>query len=131
MIAIRAASIAAKKQSDGVAAATTGTGDSPFRPYSAISRSACSVLVGMPVDGPARCTSTMSSGSSTETARPTVSAFSSMPGPLVVVTASAPPKAAPSAELAAEISSSAWNVRMPNFLCLASSCRMSEAGVIG
>ena len=49
----------------------------------------------------------------------------------MVVTASAPPKAAPSAELAAEISSSAWNVRTPNFLCLASSCRMSEAGVIG
>ena len=31
----------------------------------------------------------------------------------------------------AAISSSAWNVRTPNRLCLASSCRMSEAGVIG
>ena len=66
-----------------------------------------------------------------ETASPTVSAFSSMPGPDVVVTARAPPNAAPSAELAALISSSAWNVRTPNFLCLASSCRMSEAGVMG
>ena len=109
----------------------TGTGDSPLRPYRAISRSVCSVLVGMPVDGPARWTSTTTSGSSTETARPTVSAFSSMPGPEVVVTARDPPNAAPSAELAALISSSAWNVRTPNFLCLDSSCRMSEAGVIG
>ena len=30
-----------------------------------------------------------------------------------------------------EISSSAWNVRTPNCLCLESSWRMSEAGVIG
>ena len=81
--------------------------------------------------GPARCTSTTSSGSSTDTARLTVSAFSSMPGPEVVVTASDPPNEAPSAALAALISSSAWNVRTPNFLCLDSSCRMSEAGVIG
>jgi hypothetical protein len=31
------------KQSDGVAAATTGSGDSPWRPYSACNRSADSV----------------------------------------------------------------------------------------
>ena len=30
----------------------SGTGDSPFRPNIACSRSACSVLVGIPVDGP-------------------------------------------------------------------------------
>ncbi len=48
------ASIAVVKQSPGVDGAITTTGDSPLRPYSAISRSACSVLVGMPVDGPAR-----------------------------------------------------------------------------
>ena len=29
------------------------------------------------------------------------------------------------------ISSSAWNVRTPKVLCLDSSCRMSDAGVIG
>ena len=40
-------------------AATIGSGDSPWRPYIASSRSACSVLVGRPVDGPPRCTSTM------------------------------------------------------------------------
>src|SRR5882724_6399786 len=50
LVAIRTASSAISKQSDGVAGASTTTGDSPFRPYSAISRSACSVLVGMPVD---------------------------------------------------------------------------------
>ena len=54
-----------------------------------------------------------------------------MPGPEVLVTASEPPNEAPSAAPMAAISSSAWNVRSPNLLCLASSCRMSEAGVIG
>ena len=34
-------------------------------------------------------------------------------------------------EPTAAISSSAWNVRTPKFLCFASSCRMSDAGVIG
>ncbi len=108
-----------------------GTGDSPFRPNIACSRSACSVFVGIPVDGPARWISQMISGSSTDTARPTVSAFSNMPGPDVLVTLSEPPKEAPSAAPMAAISSSAWNVRTPNRLCLASSCKMSEAGVIG
>src|ERR1700749_1569911 len=73
--------MAAWKQSDGLIAETIGTGDSPLRPNIAISRSACSVLVGMPVDGPARCTSTMISGSSVETARPTGSILRMMPGP--------------------------------------------------
>ena len=54
-----------------------------------------------------------------------------MPGPLVPVTAMAPPKAAPMAEVTAAISSSAWKVRTPKFLRLDSSCRMSLAGVIG
>ncbi len=119
------------KQSAGERGATIGTGASPLRPNIAISRSACSVLVGRPVDGPPRCTSTMTSGSSSDTASPIVSDFSASPGPDVVVTASAPPKAAPSAAPMPAISSSAWNVRTPNRLCLASSCRMSLAGVIG
>ena len=129
--AIRAASMAAWKQSAGQAAATMGTGDSPLRPNIACSRSACSVLVGIPVDGPARWMSQMISGSSTDTARPMVSAFSSMPGPEVAVTPSEPPKDAPRAAPMAPISSSAWNVRTPKRLCLASSCRISEAGVMG
>ena len=42
------------KQSLGVDAARTGTGASPLRPYSACSKSACSVFVGSPVLGPPR-----------------------------------------------------------------------------
>jgi hypothetical protein len=129
--AIRAASIAAEKQSAGVQAATTGTGASPLRPNMTWSRSACSVLVGIPVEGPLRWMSTTSRGSSRETASPMVSALRAIPGPLEVVTPSDPPKAAPSAAPTPAISSSAWKVRTPNALCLDSSCRMSEAGVIG
>ena len=71
------------------------------------------------------------SGSSRLMASPIISDFRSIPGPDVVVTPRAPPKAAPRAAPMPEISSSAWNVRTPNCLCLDSSCRMSEAGVIG
>jgi hypothetical protein len=97
----------------------------------AISRSAASVLVGIPVDGPARWVSMTSSGSSRATARPIVSAFRSMPGPLVTVTPRWPPKDAPSAMLEAAISSSACTVRTPKRLWRDSSCSSSEAGVIG
>src|SRR6185437_12434816 len=44
--AMRHASIAASKQSDGDIAATTGIGDSELRPNSTISRSPCSGFVG-------------------------------------------------------------------------------------
>ena len=71
------------------------------------------------------------SGSSVITARPMVSDFSAMPGPDVLVTPSDPANEAPSAAPMPAISSSAWKVVMPNRLCLLSSCRMSEAGVIG
>jgi hypothetical protein len=131
LIAIRTASIAVSKQSAGVEGAMTGTGDSPLRPNITCSRSACSVLVGMPVLGPARWTSMITSGSSVITPSPIVSALSARPGPEVVVTPSAPPNDAPSAAPTPAISSSAWNVVMPNRLCLLSSWRMSEAGVIG
>ena len=97
----------------------------------AMSRSVCSVLVGMPVLGPARCTSMMINGSSVITASPTVSCLSTMPGPDVVVMPKDPPKEAPSAAPTPAISSSAWNVRTPKRLCLDNSWRMSEAGVIG
>ncbi len=111
--------------------AITGSGDSPWRPYTAISRSDCSVLVGIPVEGPARCTSTTIIGSSSAAASPIVSAFRSIPGPLVAVTPSRPPNAAPSAIPAAAISSSAWIVFTPKVAWRESSCRSSEAGVIG
>src|SRR5579862_6796231 len=128
---MRQASIAAAKQSDGELAATTGTGDSLFRPYRTISRSPCSGLVGIPVEGPARWMSQMTSGSSSCIARPIVSALSTIPGPADVVTPSEPPNDAPSAAPAAAISSSAWNVRTPNCLYDASSSRIDDAGVIG
>ena len=128
---MRTASSIVRKQSPGDCGATTGTGASPLRPNMACNRSACSVLVGRPVDGPPRCTSITTSGNSVITARPMVSDFSAMPGPDVVVMPSEPPYDAPSAAPMPAISSSAWNVVMPKFLCLDSSCRMSDAGVIG
>src|SRR3990172_544851 len=101
--AIRAASMTASKASAGVARATIGSGDSPWRPYIAMSRSACSVLVGRPVDGPPRCTSMMSMGSSVMMARLIVSLLRARPGPLVPVTPRWPANEAPSAAPAAAI----------------------------
>ena len=78
--------MATEKQSAGDEGATIGIGDSPWRPNIACNRSPCSFLVGIPVEGPARITSTRIMGSSVMTARPIVSAFRSIPGPLVPVT---------------------------------------------
>ena len=72
-----------------------------------------------------------SSGSSVITASPMVSDFSASPGPDVVVTPRLPANDAPRAAPMPAISSSAWKVVTPNDLCLLSSWRMSEAGVIG
>ena len=88
-------------------------------------------MVGIPVDGPARWMSTITSGSSSATASPIVSLFRTTPGPLDVQTPSAPPKLAPSAAPTAAISSSAWKVRTPKLLWRERSSRISEAGVIG
>ena len=44
----------------------------------------------MPVEGPARCESMTTSGSSVAIARPSISVFSAMPGPELEVTPSAP-----------------------------------------
>ncbi len=73
----------------------------------------------------------MTSGSSSDTARPIASDLSATPGPEVVVMPSMPPYDAPRAAPMPAISSSAWNVITPNRLCLLSSWRMSDAGVIG
>jgi hypothetical protein len=75
--------------------------------------------------------SKITSGSSAITARPIASPLSAMPGPLEAVTPMAPPKEAPIAAVTAAISSSAWKVRTLKRLCIASSSRMLEAGVIG
>ena len=89
--AMRQASMARSKHSPGVAGATIGMGESELRPNMTWSRSACSFLVGMPVEGPARWTSMTTSGSSTMTARPIASVLSAMPGPDDAVMPSAPP----------------------------------------
>src|SRR5271156_5323285 len=70
-------------------------------------------------------------GSSTATAKPSASVLSAMPGPEVEVMPRAPAYAAPIAEVIAAISSSAWKVITPKSLYMESSCKMSEAGVIG
>ncbi|OAV72355.1 hypothetical protein Barb7_03122 [Bacteroidales bacterium Barb7] len=97
---------AASKQSVGVAAAMTTAGLSPLRPYKACIKSVCSLLVGKPVEGPPRCTSTTTNGSSAITAKPIASLFNAKPGPEVEVTPSAPAKLAPIAVLTPAISSS-------------------------
>src|ERR1700687_3689758 len=107
LIAMRLASMATQKQSAGVEAARTGIGASELRQKRAWSRSACSVLVGIPVDGPPRWMSQMTSGISTATARPIASVLSAIPGPDVVVIDRAAAYAAPIDEVIAAISSSA------------------------
>ncbi|COZ54034.1 Uncharacterised protein [Mycobacterium tuberculosis] len=47
--------------------------------------------MGRPVDGPPRCTSMTSNGSSVITPSPSASDFSEIPGPDVLVTPNAPP----------------------------------------
>ncbi len=90
LIAMRLASSATQKQSPGEEGASTGTGASELRPKRACRRSACSVFVGSPVEGPPRWMSTITSGSSTIVARPIASVLSAMPGPDVVVMAREP-----------------------------------------
>ena len=131
VVARRTASIATSKQSVAVAAASTASGASAFRPCTACSRSDCSALVGMPVDGPARWESTTTSGSSVAIARPSISVLSAKPGPEVDVTPSAPAYAAPIAAPIAAISSSAWKVITPYRVRPARVCSSTEAGVMG
>jgi hypothetical protein len=57
--------------------------------------------------------------------------LSATPGPDVVVTPSAPPNAAPSAAPIAGDLVLGLERRHAERLCLLSSCRMSDAGVIG
>ena len=71
-------------------------GDSAWRPYMAMRRSAASVLVGSRSRASRWMSMTMS-GSSRLTAKPSVSPLSARPGPLVVVTPRWPPKLAPGA----------------------------------
>ena len=78
--------------------------------------SVCCVRVGMPVDGPERCTSKITAGISAKYARPTNSCISEMPGPDVAVNARAPFQAAPITMPIEASSSSACT--MANLFCL-------------
>src|SRR5574344_1096349 len=129
--AILAALKAISKQLAGEWAATTTSGLSPFLPYNTSFRSACSVLVGIPVHGPARCTSTTTNGNSVITASPNASDLRERPGPEVVVTAKSPAQDAPIAQHIPAISSSVCIVFTFKLLYNANSSRMAVAGVIG
>ena len=129
--AMRTASNAASKQWLGERAATIGSGASPCRPYIASSRSACSVLVGRPVDGPPRCTSTRISGSSRLTARPErlrlqVDAGPARRGDAEVAGERGADRDADRGDLVLGLQRAHAEVLVPT-----SSCRMSDAGVIG
>src|SRR3989338_3862720 len=65
--------------------AMTMRGDSPWAPKAARFRSPCSVLVGMPVEGPARWMSATTTGTSAMPASPSSSVISDNPGPAVAV----------------------------------------------
>ena len=70
----------------------------------------CCVRVGMPVEGPPRCTSMMVTGISAKYARPMNSLISEMPGPVVAVKARAPFQPAPVTMPIEASSSSAWMI---------------------
>src|SRR6201995_961657 len=70
----------------------------------------CCVRVGIPVDGPPRCTSMIVIGISAKYARPMNSFISEMPGPDVVVNARGPFQPAPTTMPAEAISSSACTI---------------------
>ncbi len=70
----------------------------------------CWVRVGIPVEGPPRCTSMIVTGISAKYARPMNSCISEMPGPLVAVKARAPFQPAPVTMPIEASSSSAWTM---------------------
>ncbi len=113
-------------------AASTMRGASPALPWIAYMRSACSVLVGMPVPGPLRMTSTTTTGISDIDAMPMSSLMRHSPGPDVAVIARTPAYDAPRHDAMAAISSSAWTTFPPNagrcFIMNSSTC---VAGVMG
>ena len=93
--------------------ASTGRTTSPWAENTAWNRSDCSLFVGRPVDGPPRCTSTQTRGSSAMVARPSISVFRDRPGPEVAVIAFLPAKEAPTTAPSPAISSSAWSTVPP------------------
>ncbi len=112
--------------------ASTSRGASPCRPKTANERSLCSLLAGMPVEGPPRMTSTTTMGTSAATARPMPSAISDRPGPAVAVSEGTPPKLAPMIMLTEASSSSACSSEPPTLVSAgAIHSSISVAGVMG
>src|SRR5580693_7220224 len=70
----------------------------------------CWVRVGMPVEGPPRCTSKITAGISAKYERPMNSCINEMPGPEVEVKARAPFQPAPITMPIEASSSSAWTM---------------------
>src|ERR1700756_404733 len=70
----------------------------------------CWVRVGMPVEGPARCTFMITAGISAKKDSPMNSVISEMPGPLVAVKARAPFQEAPMTMPIEASSSSPWTM---------------------
>ena len=98
--------------------ATMNRWKSPALAPSACHRSPCSVFVGTPVDGPARCTSMNTAGISIMPAAPIASVMSAKPPPEVAHMARTPVWAAPMTMFATAISSSTWRTMMPRLRAL-------------
>ena len=89
-------------------------------------------LVASPVLGPARCTLTITQGTSPMIARPMFSCISEKPGPLVAVNALAPASDAPTTAAIEAISSSICMNTPPSCGSRTEhSSAISEEGVIG
>ena len=89
-------------------------------------------MVGMPVEGPPRWMSPITTGTSDMMARPISSCIREMPGPAVQVMDLTPVKEAPITVARAEISSSAWYT-VPFTWCIRSTRWLPTlvAGVMG
>src|SRR4030095_1315843 len=83
---------------------------SPCDSQAAEKRSDCCVRVGMPVDGPPRCTFTITAGTSAKAANPLNSVISDTPGPEALVQAGAPSQPARITMPMEASSSSAWTM---------------------
>ncbi len=110
----------------------TTRGASPWPANTACQRSDCSLLVGRPVEGPPRWTSTTTQGTSAMEARPSISVMSDRPGPDVDVMDFTPANDAPTTAPIAASSSSVWMTEPPIFGSHSSAnWRISVEGVIG
>ena len=120
------------KQSPMLSGASTTRSKSPWLAPNAWFRSACSVLVGTPVEGPARMTLMMTAGVSYIDAMPIASVISANPPPEVAHIARTPVWAAPIAMLMTPISSSTCRTIMfAARACGAIQWRTPVAGLIG